>query len=93
VCGGSRLGLSSGWCRCSLFVTPFSNDPGSGVFLVMCPGEETGAGLAPLAGLIRSLSALWGRDPSQSCRQRFHPQTGTGVVPQLGLEVVTDACR
>jgi transposase len=26
----SRLGLSSGWCRCSLFVTRFSNDPVGG---------------------------------------------------------------
>ncbi len=26
-------------------------------FLVICPGEELGAGLTPFAGLIRSLSA------------------------------------
>ena len=42
----------------------------------------------PLAGLIRSLSALWGRDPSQLCRQRFYPQADTGSCPPtLGLEV------
>src|SRR6266542_3024975 len=60
--------------------------PSTDVFPVMCPDEETGAGLAPLAGLIRSLSALVGRDPSQSCRPRSHPQTGIGVVPHR-LEV------
>jgi hypothetical protein len=32
--------------------------PSAGVFPVICPGEEAGAGLRPLAGLIRSLSAL-----------------------------------
>src|SRR5829696_6224543 len=53
-----------------------------GVFPVMCPSGESGTGLAPAAGLIRSLSALLARDPSQFCRPRFHPQTDTGSCPQ-----------
>lgn len=49
----------------------------------MCPGEEWPVpAWRPFAGLIRSLSALLGRDPSQSCRARFPPQTDTGFVPQ-----------
>jgi len=35
----------------------------------------------PLAGLIRSLSARFGRYSSQFCRPRSSPQTGTGVCP------------
>jgi transposase len=42
----------------------------------------------PLAGLIRSLSALLGRDPSQSCRPRFStPDRHRMCPPTLGLEV------
>ena len=42
----------------------------------------------PLAGLIRSLSALWGRDPSQLCRPRFaSPDRHRFVSPNAWLEV------
>jgi hypothetical protein len=42
----------------------------------------------PLAGLIRSLSARGGRDPSQFCRARFSPpDRHRSVSPQPGLEV------
>src|SRR6266481_285676 len=40
-----------------------------------------------LAGLIRSLSALWGVTRHSAVARGLHPQTGTGVVPQPGLEV------
>ena len=43
---GSRLGLLSGWCRCSSFVTQRKDDP-AGVFRAIRPGEEAGTGLAP----------------------------------------------
>ena len=36
----------------------------------------------PLAGLIRSLSALWGVTRHSPAARGFHPQTGTGCVPQ-----------
>src|SRR6266498_779134 len=41
----------------------------------------------PLVGLIRSLSALCGRDPSQSCRQRSSDVLPAGVV-RLGRDVL-----
>ena len=41
----------------------------------------------PLAGLIRSLSALWGVTRHSAVARGLHLQTGTGVVPQPGLEV------
>ena len=42
----------------------------------------------PLAGLIRSLSALLARDPSQFCRLRFRsPDRHRFVSPNFGLEV------
>ncbi len=44
------------------FVRALLNDPS---------GWQGGAGLAPAVGLIRSLSALRGRDSSQSCRCGF----------------------
>ena len=42
----------------------------------------------PFAGLIRSLSALWGVTHHSPAASGFTLQTGTGVVPQPGLEVV-----
>jgi transposase len=54
----------------------------------MCPGGETGAGLAPACWPDQSLSALFGRDPSQSCRPRFStPDRHRMCPPTLGLEV------
>ena len=41
----------------------------------------------PLAGLIRSLSAREGVTHHSPAASGLHPQTGTGVVPQPGLEV------
>jgi hypothetical protein len=38
----------------------------------------------PLAGLIRSLSALWGVTRHSAVARGLHPQTGTGVSPNLG---------
>jgi hypothetical protein len=49
----SRLGLSSGWCRCSLFVTRFRMTPLAGVFPVICPGEEAATGLASACWRMR----------------------------------------
>src|SRR3954453_20474319 len=50
-------------------MTPFA-----GVLRVMCPGGETGAGLAPACWPDQKPVRLVGRDPSQSCRARFPPQ-------------------
>src|SRR5439155_7196175 len=41
----------------------------------------------PLAGLIRSLSALLGRDPSQSCRVRFPAPDRPPILSNRRLEV------
>ena len=83
----SRLGQLSGWCRCSLLVTRFANDSACGCLSSDLSGQGTVPAGRPLAGLIRSLSTPSGCDPSQFCRARFHPQTGTGCVPQPRLEV------
>ena len=45
--------------------------PVAGVFPVMCPGEEAGAGLASACWPDQKPVRPVGRDPSQSCRQRF----------------------
>ena len=67
---GSRLGLLSGWCRCSSFVTQRKDDP-AGVFRAIRPGEEAGTGLAPACWPDQKPVRPLGRDSSQSCRQRF----------------------
>src|SRR6266511_3914708 len=52
---GSRLGLSSGWRRCSLSVTQFPNDPACGCLSSDLSGQRPVPTWRPLAGLIRSL--------------------------------------
>src|SRR6266540_2270133 len=63
--------------------------PLAGVFVGICPGEETGAGLAPACWPdqkpVRPFAGVTRHSPAAS---GLHPQTGTGVVPQPGLEVV-----
>src|SRR4249920_2472622 len=55
----------------------------------MCPSEEAGAGLAPACWPDQKPVRPLRRDPSQSCRPWFHPQTGTGVdAPNLGWRSV-----
>ena len=49
----------------------------------MCPRGQVGAGLAPAAGLIRSLSAR-GRDPSQSCRRGSYAPDRHRCPPSRG---------
>ena len=73
---------------CSLFVTRFAHDSVFGVFPVMCPGEETGAGLAPACWPDQKPVRPWGVTRHSPAASGLHPQTGTGVVPQPGLEVV-----
>src|SRR2546426_12480437 len=52
-----------------------------GVFPVICPSGETGVGLAPACWPDQKPVRPGRRDPSQLCRQRSQPQTGTGCVP------------
>ena len=48
----------------------------------------------PLAGLVKSLSALLGRGPRHSCAARgFHPRPTLEFVPQPRLRGGLDACR
>src|SRR3954468_8128355 len=57
-------------------MTPFA-----GVLRVMCPGGETGAGLASACWPDQKPVRLVGRDPSQSCRAVFHPRPTPDVSP------------
>ena len=59
----------------------------------MCPGERLVPAWRPLAGLIRSLSALWGVTRHSLAACGFHPDRHRIVSPTLGLEVGTDARR
>jgi len=69
--------------------------PVVGVFPVMCPCEESGAGLAPACWPDQKPVHPCGGVTRQSPAARgSHPQTGDRVLsPQPGLEVSADACR
>src|SRR5437899_2416468 len=56
----------------------------------MCPGEETGAGLAPACWPDQKPVRLLGVTRHSVAASGLYPQTGTGEVPQAGLEV--DGC-
>src|SRR6266566_5072524 len=59
-----------------------------GVFPVMCPSGETGAGLAPACWPDQKPVRVVARDPSQFCRQRSQsPDRHRMCPPTLGLEV------
>jgi hypothetical protein len=53
---------------------------------MICPGVRGGAGLVPVVGLIRSLSARVERDSSQTCRHgSLHPdRRAPGPLPRFG---------
>src|SRR6266511_4101663 len=58
------------------------------VFPVMCPSGEAGAGLAPACWPDQKpVRPFLGATHHSSAARGLHPQTGTGGVPQPGLEV------
>ena len=91
-CVGARLGLLSGWCRCSSFVTQRKDDP-AGVFRAIRPSEEAGTGLAP---------ACWpDQKPVRPLGVTHHSPAVSGLIPRpapelspnLGWRSISDACR
>ena len=64
------------------------DDPARGVFRVICPGEETGAGLASARWPDQKPVRLSGGVTVTVLPLAVHPRPAPVRVPQLGLEVV-----